>query len=130
MHSVAHTADLLKFLARSPKLAVPRQAEILSAIGDKLAAVDVALTHGEDERLARAIVSIAARSDFDRAGFERWLTALVTTPMKAPSPAALAAQQNRKNLIVSLHAVLTTDPRSGLDDARTIVRSGLGKIVR
>ena len=35
LHSVAHTADLLKFLARSPHLQVQEQAVVLKAIADQ-----------------------------------------------------------------------------------------------
>jgi hypothetical protein len=128
MHSVAHTADLLKFLARSRHLAVADQQRILAAIAAKLDAVDESLTHGEDERLARGLVSIAARDDFDRAAFGSWLTTL-TAPRAAnpPTPASLAADENRKHLVVSLHALLTTDPRDtpGLAAARELVRAVL-----
>ena len=113
MHSVAHTADLLKFLARSRHLQPAQQARVLAAATDKVGAVDTVLTHGEDERLARAILSIAARPDFDEPGFRTWASSLA--PPRAtgpPTPASLAAAQNRKNLAVSLYAVLSTDRRN------------------
>ncbi len=69
LHSVAHTADLLKFLARSRHLRVQQQGMVLSAITGKLRAVETVLVDGEDERLARAVLSIAARPDFDEAAF-------------------------------------------------------------
>lgn len=128
MHSVAHTADLLKFLARSRHLQVAGQRAILTAIAAKLDAVDVALTHGEDERLARVVVSIAARDDFDQAAFGSWLKALIAPrAVNPPTPASLAGGENRKHLIVSLHALLTTDPRGtpGLAAARELVRAVL-----
>jgi hypothetical protein len=128
MHSVAHTADLLKFLARSRHLPVAGQRAILTAIAAKLDAVDVALTHGEDERLARAVVSLAARDDFDQAAFGSWLkTWAAPRASGPPTPASLAAGENRKHVIVSLHALLTTDPRNtpGLAAARELVRGVL-----
>jgi hypothetical protein len=133
MHAVAHTADLLKFLARSRHLQPAQQTAILDGIAGKLRTVDEVLTHGEDERLARAVVAIVARADFDRAAFERWLTALAPARSTAPpSPASLAGLQNRRNLVVSLHAVLTTDARdlAGLDAARSVVRAALKKFVQ
>jgi hypothetical protein len=133
MHAVAHTADLLKFLARSRHLQPAQQTAILDGIAGKLRTVDEVLTHGEDERLARAVVAIVARADFDRAAFERWLTALAPARSTAPpSPASLAGLQNRRNLVVSLHAVLTTDARDlpGLDAARSTVRAALKNFVQ
>jgi hypothetical protein len=56
MHSVAHTADLLKFLGRSRHLEPAGQAAIFTAVAAKLGTVDEVLTHGEDERLARAVL--------------------------------------------------------------------------
>jgi hypothetical protein len=128
LHSVAHTADLLKFLARSRHLAAAEQAQMLGAIEAKLRAVEIPLVHGEDERLARAVLSITSRPDFDEAGFVAWLKAMSpvrrTTP---PTPATLAVDQNRKNLLVSLFAVLSTDRRDleGNTRARALVLDAL-----
>ncbi len=124
MHSVAHTADLLKFLARSRYLQPAQQAAILAAISQKVAAVDGVLTHGEDERLARAVVAIIGREDFDEAAFRAWSPTLVPPrPTGPPTAVSLAASQNRKNLAVALYAVLSTDTRDlpSIQDARTIV---------
>ena len=110
IHSVAHTADLLKFLARSRFLEAADQGAILSAIADKLDATDHVLVRGEDERLARAVASIVARPDADMGAFERFLERLRPTPTAGlPTRPALAVNQNRKNLAVSLHALLATD---------------------
>jgi hypothetical protein len=120
LHSVAHTADLLKFLARSTHLSVPQQARVLTAISDKIAAVSTPLVHGEDERLARAILSIAARGDFDESGFSTWVTRVASIRPATPmTPATLAVAQNRRNLLVSLYTVLSTDRRELPTIART-----------
>jgi hypothetical protein len=131
IHSVAHTADLLKFLGRSRHLTKEQQSAILSSISDKLTRVEEVLTHGEDERLARAVLSIAARPDFDAAGFEKWLATFAPVRRTAPPTAAMmAVDQNRKDLIVSLLAVLSTDPRdlSTLPAARAQVLALLKKL--
>jgi hypothetical protein len=111
VHSVAHTADLLKFLGRNRQLEVPEQADILAAISAKLAHVDHGLSHGEDERLARAVLSIVARPDSDMAAFRAFLDTLKPAPWPEglPTPAELAVNQNRKHLAVSLYAVLSAD---------------------
>ncbi len=120
IHSVAHTADLLKFLARSRHLAVSEQEAILTAIAGKLSRLDHVLTHGEDERLARAVVAVVARSDADRVVFDAFLEQLKPVPLPAlPTPAELAVNQNRKHLAVSLYAMLKTGGRDdpSLDEA-------------
>lgn len=112
IHSVAHTADVLKFLGRNRKLRPRDQARILNAIGAKLAAVDHALIYGEDERLARAVVSIVARPDADLAAFDAFLTTLKPAPIEGrPTPAQLAVRQNRKHVAMALYALLATDNR-------------------
>ena len=131
MHSAAHTADLLKFLGRSRHLQPAQQAAILNGILDKVGRTEEVLTHGEDERLARAVLSIAARADFDEAGFKQWAGRFVPLRGKeAPTPAILATSQNRKNLAVALYAVLSTDARDlpGIQSARAIMLATLKSI--
>ena len=113
VHAAAHTADLLKFLGRSRHLRPAQQAAVLTGISARMTRLEAVFTHGEEERFARAVLSVAARPDLDGTMFEDWLTALLPVrPRGAPSAAQLAADQNRKNLVVSLHAVLSTDARS------------------
>jgi hypothetical protein len=128
IHSVAHTADLIKFLARSRHLRPEQQGRMLSAITDKLGQVETPLTHGEDERLARAVLSIAARPDFDEAGFKAWAPSMAPVrPAAAPTPAQLAANQNRRSFAIALFAVLSTDARdlATVASARAIVLATL-----
>jgi hypothetical protein len=132
IHSAAHTADLLKFLARSAQLPAAAQGRILSALADKNRDAGAPFVQGEDERMARAAVSIFRRQDFDRAAFTSWLE----TMKKAagfPEPATVAslrAQQNAKHLLVALYAVLAVDerPSEGADFARTALRDALKTI--
>jgi hypothetical protein len=128
LHSVAHSADLLKFLGRSRHLQKSEQALILTGIADKLTQVDHALVHGEDERLARAVVSILARPDVDMQAFRAFLAALGQVRGDGlPAVADLSRNQNRKQLVVSLYAVLNTDSRdlASLREAREIVLAEL-----
>jgi len=118
MHSVAHTADLLKFLGRSRHLERSEQAVILSGIAAKVAQLDHVLVHGEDERLARAVVSIVSRPDVDMQAFRAFLASLALSRGDGlPSVPDLTRNQNRKQLAVSLYAVLSTDSRD-LDSLR------------
>jgi hypothetical protein len=127
MHSAAHTADLLRFLARGRHLQVDEQAAILSSVSEKMSVVDHVFTHGEDERFARVAHSIVTRPDFDEAGFTGWVKVVAARPPAAPTPASLAAGQNRRHLLVSLYAVLAMDPRdlASLQSARQIVLAAI-----
>ena len=114
VHSVAHTADLLKYLGCSQKLRPHGQVRILNAIAAKLGAVDHALIAGEDVRLARAVVSIVARPDADMAAFDAFLAALKSAPVDGGlTPARLAVLQNRKHVALALYALLSTDKHEG-----------------
>ena len=112
LHSVAHTADLIKFLARSRHLEVSEQSVILASIARKLDCVDHVLDRGEDERLARVLLSLIARPDFDLQAFEGFVRMLQPLTIKGmPTRRALAVNQNRRNVAVSLYAVLAADKR-------------------
>jgi len=76
IHTAAHTADVLKFLARNPKLNVASQARLLAAIDEKCRGFGAVFQWGEDARLAQVIVSLARRADFDKAALDAWLTAV------------------------------------------------------
>ncbi|HKQ98700.1 MAG TPA: DUF2785 domain-containing protein, partial [Candidatus Polarisedimenticolia bacterium] len=78
-HSVAHTADVLKFLARSPKLQPADQKRILAGIALKASGSTAFWEYGEDDRLAAAVMSILKRDDLDAAAFETWAGGFVPT---------------------------------------------------
>jgi hypothetical protein len=107
-HSCAHTADLLKFLARSPHLKAADHARILDAVQAKFTRVgDPVYVWGEDERLARTLLSLVRRSDFDPVLIDSWLAGFTTLHKKAwegefLDPALLAADRNGANLLKSL----------------------------
>jgi len=73
IHATAHTADLLEALAENPALAGPEQQQILNAISQRLATANVIYTHGEQDRLALAVMAIIERADFQQETFTRWL---------------------------------------------------------
>lgn len=129
MHSAAHTADLLKFLARSRHLDAADQPRILDAITRKLADGPGVYTHGEDERFARAVLSIVNRVDFDRDGFKAWAGRAKPAPIRTstPTPAQLAGAQNAKNLLSKLEVILAVvpDASESIQFARDSVREVL-----
>ncbi len=120
MHSAAHTADLLKFLSRSRFVKPPDQAAVLTAIGTKLSGTPEVFTHGEDERHARAILSVVHRTDFDLDGFKAWVTRTAPGRSNGPvDPARLHGDQNIKNLFAKLEVLLSLEPA----EAPSAVRS-------
>jgi len=127
MHSAAHTADLLKFLARSRYVDAPGQRRYLDAIAAKLTSAPVVFTHGEDERFARAVLSLVARADFDAAQFDTWLQRTKPAVAEHPSAAQLRAAQNWKNLLAKLEVLLSNDPQpsDAAATARTALRAAL-----
>jgi hypothetical protein len=114
IHATAHTADLLKFLSRSAKLKATDQKEIVAAIAGKLEGAGSVFTHGEDERLARALLSLARRPDFDPSSLEAWcerLKVAETNLRDAPvfNHDRFIALQNEKNSLKSLAVLLSAE---------------------
>lgn len=73
VHATAHAADLLKFLARAPEFTPADQAEAYAVIDAKCAIEGAVWNAGEDLRLARIVLSIAKRPDFDATAFTTWI---------------------------------------------------------
>lgn len=132
IHSAAHTADLLKFLARSSKLPPNGQARILSALLAKNREARAPFAQGEDERMARVIISIVRRDDFDRHAFSTWLDAARDTASfpQTPDVDRLRAHQNVRHLLAALWTELSVDdrPSPGADLARTALKETLTKL--
>jgi Protein of unknown function (DUF2785) len=75
-HATAHCADLLKFLARNPRLQAAQQARIVNSIAERLRSAGQVFVWGEDDRLAAALTSIATRSDAEAGPFNAWFKRL------------------------------------------------------
>jgi hypothetical protein len=118
IHATAHTADLLKFLARDPRFTTADQQRLLDGAWAKVTASGTPVfTHAEDERLAAALVSVVRRADFDAARLEPWLARFVALEKQVwskapPDPPTLDASQNARNLLRSLY-VLLSQPAPG-----------------
>ena len=129
IHSTAHTADLLKFLARSRHLEPADQRRLLEAVARKLTTAPVVFFNGEDERLARAVLSVINRSDFDRAGFAAWVSRATPGRLTSALPDVdeILGAQNIKNLFAKLEVLLSVDPQpsDSVQAARDSVRAAL-----
>jgi hypothetical protein len=112
IHATAHTADLLKFVGRSPKLTPAQQRQILDAVAAKIQAVGDAFTHGENERMAAAVQSVILRADLDPSGFDQFLAHLAEAGehLRDEGPRVdvrrLASVLNGKDLLRSLYVGL------------------------
>jgi hypothetical protein len=132
MHATAHTADLLKFLARSPLLGRDDQGRILTALVEKNRAAPTPFDHGEDERMARVVMSLLFRDDFDGDAFAAWAQTM-NAAAAFPQPVtarALAAQQNARHLLAALWAELAADTRvsPGAITARNTIGTLIGSL--
>ena len=112
VHATAHTADLLKFLARDPRFTPADQVRLLDAAWLRMTAPGTPVfTHAEDERLAAALLSVTRRPDFDPASLDPWLETFVALEKRVwqqspPEATSLDAAQNARNLLRSLHLLL------------------------
>ena len=113
IHATAHTADLLKFLARDPRLTPADHVRLLDAAWSKMTAPGTPVfSHAEDERLAAALLSVVRRPDFDPAVLDPWLARFVDLEKQVwskapPDQAPLDASQNARNLLRSLYVLLS-----------------------
>lgn len=115
MHSVAHTADAFKFLARGRHWTLDHSARLLDAVGAKLGATDAVFVWGEPERLAAALHAAVRRPDADTAAFEAWTATFVAahTALWANGPqvepATFARVENAKQMLRALAVLLAME---------------------
>jgi hypothetical protein len=113
IHATAHTADLLRFLARDARFTPDDQRRLLDAAWSKVTAEGTPVfTHAEDERLAAALASLVRRADFDPSLLDPWLARFVAQEKQLwsqapPRPQALDAAQNARNLLRGLFVALS-----------------------
>ncbi len=119
IHATAHTADLLKFLARDRRFTPADQGRLLDAVFRKLVAPGTPVfTRGEDERLAATVLAVVRRGDFDPGALDPWLARFVALEgevwrQSPPAGSALDAAQNARNLLRSLYVLLSLPTPAG-----------------
>ena len=115
-HSVAHTADLLKFLARNEKTGTEDHQRILDAVAVKLTTpYNYIYDHDEDERLALAVWDVCKRDRLDADSLKEWVGRLETwkTGQDRPpgfDPSVFTVHQNIKRFLRSLYFLLGKQP--------------------
>ena len=113
IHATAHTADLLKFLARDARFAPADAQRLLEAVAAKLITPGAPVfTHAEEERLAAAVASLVRRSDFDLGILDPWLGRFVAAEKQVwreapPQQALLDAAQNGRSFLRCLYVTLS-----------------------
>jgi hypothetical protein len=136
MHSVAHTSDTLKFLARNPRLAAGQDIQLLAALRNKIESADAVFVWGENDRMALALQSMVRRQDANPAAFEAWTDAWVAEhkALWAGGPQVDASRfvrlENAKQVLRSLHTALTMEakPTPSGDKARQTVLAALSRM--
>lgn len=113
LHATAHTADVLKFLARNEKSDKIRLQTLLDTIAEKLSTPQKHIyTHGEDERMALVILDVVKRGLIAEKEYADWLTKLVVVkdnlkPAIALDEAGFGAVQNVTHFLRALYFTLT-----------------------
>jgi len=136
MHTVAHTADALKFLLRNPKLGPGSDAKVLAAVRAKIELRDGVFAWGENDRMALALHAAVRRADADAAAFEAWVGQWVEAHRRLwangpqVDPDGFARVENAKQVLRSLHVALSMDakPTPTGDAARKAALAGLAKM--
>lgn len=115
-HALAHTADLLLVLARNRNIDGADLLRMLSAISAKMVHSTAHIyIHGEDERLARAVLEILRRDLIPAEQVESWTTACTQPDGTDWKGAYLDEEKNRafqntRNLMRSIYLALIAQP--------------------
>jgi hypothetical protein len=73
MHAIAHTADILKFLARDTKTDKAGLERILAAIAHRMTLPQAVFTHSEEERISLAFLDVLKRQVLEEEALKTWL---------------------------------------------------------
>jgi uncharacterized protein DUF2785 len=107
IHATAHTADILKFLARNSKTDADGLEKILAVIVAKVTYPQaVIFTHNEDERIALIVLDVLKRENLSRKSLKAWLgkftgleNGMTGTELE---PTIFGAYQNTKHFLQAL----------------------------
>ena len=131
VHATAHGADLLKFLARNPKLARHEQGKLVRAVRDRLESAGQVFVWGEDARLAAALLSLLRRPDVEPGLLQPWLKSLIEAHerlwSKELDPAAYAAVRAQVNTLTQLAAMLGREPDDKLANWEREIQATLAR---
>lgn len=115
-HALAHTADLLLVLARNRSIDAADLSRMLSAISAKMVhSTAYIYIHGEDERLARAVLEILRRDLIPSEQVESWSKSMTQPDGKEWKGVYLNEERNRafqntRNFLRSVYLALLAQP--------------------
>ena len=103
-HTIAHAADAIDDLAQCTELAESDLREILEVVHTVIGVQDTGYIHGEDERIATAVIAIINRSLLSDAELEQWIRSFSETVLAIQSmPEKLVIRTNVKSFLQSLY---------------------------
>jgi hypothetical protein len=123
-HALAHSADLMLVLARNRNIAAADLSKMLSGISTKIVhSTNHVYIHGEDERLASAIMEILRRHLVQTDQLASWTKSLIAPDGKDWKGAYMDEERNRafqntRNLLRSVYLELIAQPGDFLDRDR------------
>lgn len=114
-HAVAHGADALGVLARSPHLGLNELTVILDVLADRvLAPTDTLLTHGEPDRMALATMTVLRRNVVPLSVVEPWVARITAGARRASGreqdPFLVTGQAEAFLRALYLQVALAPDP--------------------
>jgi len=136
MHAPAHTADALKFLARSHHFTTGDLTRLLEAVRTRLATTDAVFAWGENDRIAWALHAAVRRPDADVTALESWAARWVDDHRalwaNGPlvDPVRFARVENAKQVLRSLVAILSMEqsPPPTAEKARLAAVTALARM--
>lgn len=91
-HAVAHGADAIGILGRSPHLAAPELTVLLDVVADRvLTRTETVLVRGEADRLSDAVVAVLRRGQVPATVLEPWINRIAAQAGPTPSGGERAA---------------------------------------
>ena len=72
-HAVAHGADAIGVLARSPHIGTPELTVLLDVVADRIISADAVLHSGEPDRMAAAVMEVLRRDQVPLKVIEPWI---------------------------------------------------------
>lgn len=110
LHSPAHTADLLKFLARNPSVNADGLIQIIDAVVGKITALHPEVfNHSEPERLSWVILDVLKRDLLPEQAWEAWINKLGAVKHQDEGTEQRSYHvmyQNTKNFIRALYFIV------------------------
>lgn len=130
-HALAHTADALMVFARSPHVDASGLTQIMDVVSVKMrAASEWIYVHGEDDRLARAIVTAFTRDLLTIEQVKSWIEALSANWKGAwQEEASARAYFNVRNLLRAIHIrVLSAKELPHKDDLSALLLDSVNSL--